>query len=202
MLFLKDISEQDEKSITKVYFFIQHKSQTKGDLVRTMLKDLKALDINLSFSQIEEMNMRTFKNMINNRVTEKCLSYLTKMRRKKGLNNVYKSIQMSDYLMPNQYIQNINDKRMLFSLKNDMYLCHENGYIEKECLCKRSKENLSHLYSCEFYNEKQHMIPFYKIYNGSLYEQCEILKIMKSVFEKRNNNMTMKYNIKETNVQS
>ena len=55
MLFLKNILDQDETSITKQFFYVQHQNKTKGDLVSTMMKDLIYLDVNLSFQQIREM---------------------------------------------------------------------------------------------------------------------------------------------------
>ena len=116
----------------------------------------------------------------------KSLLYLLKLRRKKGTDILYKSIQMSDYLMPNKFIIDINDKQLLFSIKNDMYLLEENCFVKKSCLCNKSTENLSHLYICELYNDKEHQFPFNKIYNGNLQEQHEILNIMKLIFQKRN----------------
>ena len=87
--------------------------------------------------------------------------------------------------MPNEYISSVNDKRLLFAIKNEMYLCKENAFSQINCKCEKSIENLSHLYNCELYNDKENQIPFDKIYNGNLYEQREILMTMKSVFVKR-----------------
>ena len=65
-----------------------------------------------------------------------------------------------------------------------MYLCEEYAFIEKNCKCNKSIETLYHLYKCEFFNDKEHKIPFNKIYNGNLYEQKEILNTMISIFDK------------------
>ena len=49
ILFLKYILDQNENTVISKFFFIQYENQTKGDLVFIMLKDLKYLELNLSF---------------------------------------------------------------------------------------------------------------------------------------------------------
>lgn len=189
MLFLRHILEQKESAIIKQFFFTQFENKRKGDLVSLMLKDIKFLELNLSFQEIKHIKLSEFKNLINQRINEKALSYLLKSRRKKGIQNIYKTLQMSDYLKPNDCITSVNDKRLLFAMKNEMYLCKENTFTQVKCKCEKSVETLSHLYNCKLYNDKEHQLPFNQLYNGNLSEQKEILCTMKSVFEKRNNYM-------------
>ena len=92
---------------------------------------------------------------------------------------------MSEYLSLNPYIKKIENKKLLFSLINDMFLCTENMFVKKICICKEALETLEHLFNCKLYSDVQKDISFEKIYNGSVKEQDAILKIMKVIINKR-----------------
>ena len=185
LLFLKYILNQDENSITNIFLNIQLKHKRSGDWVSNCQKDIESLKLYMSFQQIKEMKITEFKKVLFKRINEHAFSYLMSKRKSKGTNIIYKSIQMSDYLLPNEVIKNINDKQLLFSLKNDMYLCTENKFTKKLCLCGTVEETLSHLYICTLYNDKKQTMPYDKIYNGSLEEQNNILQTMKDILNKR-----------------
>ena len=124
----------------------------------------------MSFQQIKDMKITSFKKVLLEKINEHAFSYLMSKRKSKGAEINYKTIQMSDYLLPNTVIKDINDKQLLFSLKNDMYLCTSNKFTKKLCLCGISDEKLYHLYTCTLYNDKKQTMPDDKIYNGSLEE--------------------------------
>ena len=165
----------------------QFENPTKNDWILTCLKDLKKLKIYQSIEQIREMELSEFKNLLHTQLESQAHQYLCQMRRKKGRENDYLTIQMSDYLLPNPYITNVEDKRYIFALKNDMLLCRENNFIKKQCVCKKSEETLYHIYNCRYLNDGiKDNTTFSKIYNGNLMDQRNIMNNMKIILKTRN----------------
>ena len=76
-----------------------------------------------------------FKQIVSKSIKERALEYLLERRRKKGSKIIYTSIQMSDYMLPNDYITNIDDIRTLFSLKNEMFL-NKKQIVKNEPVCE------------------------------------------------------------------
>lgn len=185
LLFLKFILNQSESTILYNFFQCQANSPTINDWVTTCKSDLKHINLQLSFQQIKEMNLNNFKSMLIENIKTKALSYLSLRRKQKGSKVINNSLQMSQYLLPNQFVDNIEDKRMLFSIINDMYLCTKNNFVKKICFCNVQEETLQHLYECKIYNDKQHDFKYDRIYNGSVKEQKEILEKMQIIFDKR-----------------
>ena len=72
-----------------------------------------------------------------------------------------------------------------------MYLCTENKFAKKLCLCKMSEETLEHLFTCKIYIDDPQEISFDKVYNGSVKEQYKILQIMKVIFDRRKENISV-----------
>ena len=45
---------------------------------------------------------------------------------------------------------------------------------------------MSHIYSCQYFNKEETVIPYEKIYNGKVSEQTEIMKRFESNMSRRN----------------
>ena len=102
------------------------------------------------------------------------------MRKVKGKEIDFKSLQMSDYLKPNSVINCINDKKLLFSLRNKTsYITNTYNKQINLCLCKQEIQELTHVYECKMLCSSDLLINYNKIYNGTLKEQGIILRRMK-----------------------
>ena len=148
---------------------LQLENPKRGDWASTARKNLQDLKINLSNDEIRNMTRATYNNLIRKRCKENAFEYLTNKRGKKGKNIKYKSLQMSEYLLPNEELS-IEQQRNIFEIRNNMTniksnFCSENENIEK-CVCGK-KENMEHLYSCKELNDKEPEVKYEKI-NGVL----------------------------------
>ena len=56
-------------------------------------------------------------------------------QRSKGKDINYKEYQMSDYLLPNENLNNIEDQRYLFAIRNKMIDIPSNFGKESKCIC-------------------------------------------------------------------
>merc|ERR1712115_312881 len=99
---------------------LQLNNPLKGDWVTTCLKDLAELEINYSFEEIRNMTKHKFKNIIKSKIEERAFEYLKLKRGKKGKEIEYKSLEMSEYLLPINSNLNITEKRKLFEMRNRM----------------------------------------------------------------------------------
>ena len=186
ILFLKSILDENAESIVSKFFKLQLQHPTKGDWVSTCKSDLNEMKIELSFQEIKAMSKESFTKMIKCKIPEIALKYLLEKRGSKGKEIVYKKLEMAEYLMPYETRLKIEDKRKLFSLRNRMIDIGNNfGKTEKCSKCK-TKEDMEHIFYCEYWSKQENDIPYEKVYNGNLNEQIDILRIFEKKFEKRN----------------
>ena len=136
------------------------------------------------------MTKSRFKSLIIKQIKTESLKYLLHIRKTKGSQIEYKSLQMSDYLLPNIYITNIEDRQMLFGIRNDMFIYKEGFFVNKsdKCLCGEL-ENIKHIYSCEKLDNSELIYPYNRIYNGTISEQKYIITRIKSNLQQRENKL-------------
>ena len=93
---------------------------------------------------------------------------------------------MAEYLMPHNNKISIEEKRKLFSIRNNMIEIGNNFGKNENCMFCKTKEDMNHIYSCKYLNKKKNEIPYERIFNGSLSEQLKILKIFEQNMKIRN----------------
>ena len=139
---------------------------------------LEQLKINLSFEDIKDMSVNKFLNLVRNKCKVEALDYLGSKRGSKGAEIQLKRIQMSEYLLPNEYLK-IEEQRRLFEMRNRMvdipsnFLKSENN--KSKCMCGKI-EDIQHIYECENLNIERIEIGYEKIFTGNTEEQRKILK--------------------------
>ena len=74
--FLKYILEQEEESLVRQVFEIQHKLPTRTDFCTVIKSDIEILQLNLTFQQIEEMSLSTFKRIVKEKTNMKVLEWI------------------------------------------------------------------------------------------------------------------------------
>ena len=87
-------------------------------------------------------------------------------RGKKGKDIQFKSLRMSEYLLPNDELD-IEEQRNIFELRNNMTDIKANYVSEKEntsiCICGE-QEDQKHIYNCRKYNKKYPEVKYEKIF--------------------------------------
>ena len=119
LLYLKYILNQNQDSMLSKFFKIQMKSPSKGDWVSMCLDNLKDLQIESSFEDIEKMSCTQFKNLLKEKVKSAAFIYLIEKQLSKGGEIEYTELKMSDYLLPNNELS-IEEKIQVFSIRNKM----------------------------------------------------------------------------------
>ena len=175
---MKYILDQDANSTLFKFFQLQSTSPVKGDWVSQCKGDIKQLDINLTFNEIQNMKIPVFKSLVVSKIKQALLSYLLKLRKTKGKHIIYKSLHVSDYIKPNQAICDTSDVKMLFALRNETYRLSD-SYQSQKCICLKSDISVKHINECEVINLTKKNIDYSRIYNGTIIEQKYILEEMK-----------------------
>ena len=83
------------------------------------LDNLKDLQIESSFEDIEKMSCTQFKNLLKEKVKSAAFIYLIEKQLSKGGEIEYTELKMSDYLLPNNELS-IEEKIQVFSIRNKM----------------------------------------------------------------------------------
>ena len=134
-----------------------------------------------------------FKKLIKNRIETKALEYLQTKRGSKGKEIRYKTLEMSEFLLPFNSSLDIEEKRKLFEKRNRMTAIPYNfGQKEEKCICGEI-EDMLHIYNCENINAMKPELSYDKIYNGNLKSQIE-------VFRRIEKNLEMRQEIKIRNI--
>ena len=101
LLFLKYILEQKEESTIFNFFTTQQKMCRKGDWAKMCENDLKKLDIKLSYSQIREMKIVKYKQILNEKIKNEAFKYFHKKMKSQGKEIKYNKLETAEYLLPN-----------------------------------------------------------------------------------------------------
>ena len=56
----------------------------------------------------------------------------------------------------------------------------------ENCIKCETKEDMEHIFNCEYWNQQENNVLYEKIYIGNLNEQIKILRIFEQNMEKRN----------------
>ena len=187
LLYLKNILEQNESSMTYKFLFLQIKSPTRGDWFSTCQNDLKLLRFEGSLEEIKLMTKTKFNRILKERINENALRYLTGKQGTKGKQIRYSDIEMAEYLMPGNKLS-IEQKRRIFEIRNGMVDIPSNfshGNKSFYCFCGE-REDTEHIYICKSLNKnKSESINFGMLYNGCISEQICIYKRFEENFKQR-----------------
>ena len=84
-----------------------------------MIKDLKDLKIDLSFSQIASLNKSNFKRLVKNAIKRECFRTLMKEKEslRKGQDLQYDSLEMQPYLLSNNGLS-VKNMRKIYHMRS------------------------------------------------------------------------------------
>ena len=144
--------------------------------------------------------------LVKKTIQKKALEYLLKKQRSKGSEIYYVDLQMAEYLLPNEKIQNIDDQRKIFAMRNRMVEIPVNFPNKKPietCSCG-NLETMEHIYTCEKWNNNNHEKKAYEeIYSNDISKQMEISKVFFKNLERRQKNYSnMNVQIEAHEIQS
>ena len=169
LLFLKYILNQSQDSMINKFYQLQLESSAKGDWTTMCMNDLKNLEIVESLDDIQKMSIYSFKKLINKKLSESALSYLTGKQGSKGGEIVYTKLELADYLSP-ICKQPIETKRRTFEIRNRMWNIPANfssKEIKHKCFICQEDETMEHIYTCEKLNIEAPKTEYRKIFSNN-----------------------------------
>ena len=198
LLFLKTILEESEKSLIHRFLSLQFKNPTKNDWASGCMQDMKDLEINLTLEEIKKISKYQFSRIIKESIQTKALKYLLDKQRIKGSEIDYKELKMAEYLLPNEQIENIDDQRKIFSIRNKMveisanFSRNKQNKIIKTCVCGTT-ESMDYIVNREVLNKRTNheKISFEAIYSNNIKEQLKVSKQFFHNFEQKDKHDTI-----------
>ena len=151
MLYLKYVLEQTEDSLVKRFLILQLNQPTRGDWGSQIRSDLNELDIKETFEELKCMTHSMFLGKIKSQIRKNALKYLLEKRKTKGKEIQNQNLKMAEYLTPLNRKMTIENKRIMFSVRNRMVNIKsnfKNRNNEVKCICGE-KESMEHIWSCE-----------------------------------------------------
>ena len=122
-MYLQHIMKQKETSLIKNFFLTQMKSLKRKDWGKTIIEDLKHLEINISYKEIEQMPIETYKNIVKKQINYKSFKYLLSKRNKrngKGMELLYENLTMQNYLCSEDIDIYNEERKYIFQMRTKM----------------------------------------------------------------------------------
>ena len=90
--------DQNETSLAKQVFDVQESDPRKDDWISTVKSDMKKLNLDYTFNEINNISKITFKNIIRKATENAALKNLTLQVKSKGKEIKYDKLEMQNYL--------------------------------------------------------------------------------------------------------
>ena len=197
VLFLQYILKQEKISMIYQVFKATLENPTRNDFVQICTQYLVALDIKMTFEEIEKMSDRKFKNMVKNKTEKAALLYLEneKQKQTKIANMEHKKLELQDYFIGGHCTNKM--AKLIFKARSqtlDIKSQRKWKYQDKTCIgCEKMEESGEEIMLCEklnignrtadipirynwFFSDNIHdLVKAGKILNDSLKRRQEIL---------------------------
>ena len=134
----------------------------KDDFVQTCIKYLETLDIQLSFKEIEEMSVWSFKKLVKQKSKVAALKYLLEKKNEpnkqlKISHIIYEDLEMQQYLLDGN--RNTKISQLIFKARTktlDIKIWKRWKYDDDLCVgCNEKPETIEELLICKTYNGKE-----------------------------------------------
>ena len=189
IMFYWTILHKSDKELAKQFLEAQQISPSKNDWCLKVVEDMKAVNINLSESEIRSMKKSKFKRIVNINIRESARKYLIKLKNKHsksdGLSEDYK---MQKYLISSEL--STEEKQLLFHLRTRTFECraiYSNQYGEDlACSICGGVDDQQHLLLCSRTTTGVDIggVQYCDIF-GPLEKQVKVVKILRKVIQNR-----------------
>ena len=178
------ILKQDQQSLIYKFFQSQKNHQTSKDWVTTVRKDLKELNMNTNFDEIQLMKKCEFKKMIKQNIEIEAKNDLNakKLNHSKVRNLQHNNIGMQKYLKHGQTQISVEERQLIFKLRakvTDVKMNFRGMYEEFQCdICHEENEPQRHIIEeCRILNKnEEEKLEYTKIENGNINQMVEIAR--------------------------
>ena len=200
LLFLHYLLNEDSDSMVNKFLMVQCKSENPKDWTSTVMKDMKDLNIKMTFDKIKVMKKSRLVHLLNTGIAEKALKDLNEVKRKhsKVLHLKHDYMKMKKYFMPNKMKTTREEIQLIFKLRSRMTKIkknYEGMYDDMECsACGEEEESQQHILECsvlvKLHKSYEDLPKYENIFDGTVDEQVKIARIFKK-------HMWLKENLKK-----
>ena len=187
------ILKKEENELVKRVFIAMKEFRTKNDWLTQVESDLQSCDIQHTEAEIKAMSRYKFKTLVNKKMKEKSVLYLTELQAKHTKSQyLHQGQQMQEYLCTDKLTT--REKQLLFNLRSavtpnkaNFRKKYENDLSCILCGDISSVETLHHFLVCSYLTSQPQLcndlqsIKYEDIY-GKLSEQIKAVKVWNEVF--------------------
>ena len=193
--YLYELLTTDIPSLAKQIFDQQLQNPARGDWINLVTKDLKDLNINLSFSEILMLTKQKFKQTVKLACRESCFKQLIsdKQRLSKGKEIIYFKFETQNYFKPQSCLSTETMRRIYHTRCREIYLkCNfPASFGDNKCIspCSVGQDNERHIYSCKYFSNQNELLirnnSFEEIFENNVQNQIDVVNILYSRLEVR-----------------
>ena len=130
----------------------QNEKAKHTDWITQVKKDMKELNLNVTFVEMKTITKNKFKNTIVTAIHKKALEYLNDKKGSKTLETEHTELKMQNYLSPNNVVK-IDEAKQIFRLRShtiSVKMNMKSKYANKMCYsCGLEEETQMHLLCCK-----------------------------------------------------
>ena len=194
-MYLFQLLTTDESSLVSQVFQKMVSSPKRGDWVQTVMKDLKDLNIKLSFSQIAALKKSRFKKIVIDSIKMACFLSLVKEKEslKKGKELQYTGLETQAYLHPDSGLS-IENMRKIYHIRcrEPQLKCnYPSAYKDRNCPYEGcvSEDTQYHLFTSSCFSDENQIMNinmrYEDIFGCDVESQYNVMKIFFSKLENR-----------------
>ena len=187
LMFLFYILKQDPHSIINRFFESQKNHETSKDWVSTVRRDLREIQIDLSFEEIKLLKKQEFKKIIKQKIETNAKKKLEekKSNHSKVMNLKHGYFGIQKYLKQSKMQISVEERQLIFKLRSrvtNVRMNYKGMYEEWSCqVCHEENETQEHiLQECKIMNKNDlEKIEYEKINHGHVEEMLKIARKFK-----------------------
>ena len=158
IIFFQYILKQEKSSMMYQVLKATWENPIRNDFVKICTQYLRALDINMTFEEIEKMPEKIFKDMVKDKTLKAALKYLEgeKQKQSKIATMKHKKLEIQEYFIDG----NCNNKvaKLIFKARSqtlDIKTQRKWKYADLTCIgCRKLEESGEEILICEVLNEE------------------------------------------------
>ena len=193
LMFLFYILKQSPNSMINRFFESQKNHETSKDWVSTVRRDLREIQIDLSFEEIKLMKKQEFKNIVKRKIE---VNAKKKLEEKKSNHSKVKNLKhgyfgMQKYLKQSKMQISVEEMQLIFKLRSrvtNVRMNFKGMHEEWTCqVCQEDNETQEHIVQeCKKMNINDlEKIEYEKINHGNVEEMLKIARKFKRNIERR-----------------
>ena len=183
ILFLHYLLNQDKKSMIYRILETTKENPSNNDFVKTCLKYLKQLDINLSFEELEKMSKWSIRKLVKQQTAKAAFKYLTDIQAKQSkISHIkYDDLKIQEYLLDGN--RNTDVTKFIYKARSmtlNIKTQKSWKYSDKTCVgCGVNCETGDEILSCTGFIENNNdkiiqSLHYDMLYSGKISEMTEV----------------------------